>query len=155
MKRLSFAVASALAVVVAVTSCSGDAAGPTDKDCAETTTSVNATISVGDSVVVDWAPKCAIALLVVETTVGHDQWWIAGFNPDTVDNPTTAANRIVPRITYGHVPTTATDSFGPEPLVAGTTYVVALWRVLPSGSTLQCQQNHGAACLVAVTSFTR
>jgi len=155
MKRRWFAAASALAITVAVTSCSGDATGPSDKDCTASTTSVNATISVGDSVVFDWTPKCAIALLVVETTVGHDQWWVAGFNPDTVDIPTTDANRISPRVTYGHVPATSTDSFGPESLVAGTTYVVALWRVLPNGSTLQCQQNHGTACLVAVASFTR
>lgn len=155
MKRLSCAVGSALAISVAGISCSGDATGPNDKDCTDNTTSVNATVSVGDSVSVDWTPKCALALLVVETAVGHDQWWVAGFNPDTVDIPTVSANRILPRVTYGHVPATATDSFGPEPLVAGTTYVVALWRVLPSGSTLQCQQNHGTACLVAVTSFTR
>ncbi|HTI65419.1 MAG TPA: hypothetical protein VL524_17980 [Gemmatimonadaceae bacterium] len=155
MKRRWLAAASALAIAVAVTSCSGDATGPSAKDCTESTTSVNATISVGDSVVFDWTPKCAIALLVVETAVGHDQWWVAGFNPDTVDIPSTDANRISPRVTYGHVPATSTDSFGPESLVAGTTYVVALWRVLPNGSTLQCQQNHGTACLVAVASFTR
>jgi hypothetical protein len=155
MKRCWFAAASVLAMVVAVASCSSDATGPKDKDCTESTTAVNATTSVDDSVVFDWTPKCTLALLVVETTDGHDQWWVAGFNPDTVDIPTTDANRISPRVTYGHVPATSTDSFGPESLVAGTTYVVALWRVLPNGSTLQCQQNHGTACLVAVASFTR
>jgi hypothetical protein len=151
MRRLSFAVACALAV----SSCSRDATAPSSNACADNTTSVNATISVADSIVFDWTPKCSIALLVVEETMGHDHWWIAGFNPDSVDNPTTGANRIAPRVTFGRVPATITDSFGPEPLVAGTTYIVALWRVLPSGSTLECQQKHGDACLVAVNSFQR
>lgn len=155
MRRLSFAVAYALAVVLTVSSCSSDATAPAAKDCADTTTSVNATISVHDSVTFDWTPRCSLALLVVEETMGHDHWWIAGFNPDTVDNPTVSANRIAPRVTFGRVPATITDSFGPEPLVAGTTYIVGLWRVLPSGSTLQCQQKHGDACLVAVASFVR
>lgn len=155
MRRLSFAVASALAVVLGVSSCSSDATAPAAADCADNTTSVNAHTTVGDSIVFDWTPKCAVALLVVEETMGHDHWWIAGFNPDSVDNPTTSANRIAPRVTFGRVPAKITDSFGPEPLLAGTTYLVALWRVLPSGSTLECQQKHGDACLVAVTSFLR
>jgi hypothetical protein len=145
----------ALAFVVGVASCSRDATSPQNVSCADNTTSVNVTISAGGSVAFDWTPACPLSLFVVETSNGHDQWWIAGFNPDSIDNPAVGANRIVPRVTYGQVPATATNSLGPEPLVAGTTYTVALWRALPIGSPLHCQQNHGTACLLAVTTFTR
>jgi hypothetical protein len=144
----------ALVAALAASSCTGDAAAP-QAACPDSTASVNATVVVGDSVVFDWTPKCAVALLVVEETMGHDHWWIAGFDPDSVENPPATANSIAPRVTYGRSPATATNSFGPEPLIPGTTYMVALWRVLSSGSTLHCQQTHGSACLVAVTSFKR
>jgi len=155
MRYVRFTVASSLAIALVVTSCSSDATAPNTKDCADSTTTVNATVSVTDSVVFDWTPKCAVALLIVEETTGHDHWWIAGFDPDSVENPPASANRIAPRVTYGRVPASITDSYGPDQLVPGTTYLVALWRVLPSGSALQCQQNHGASCLVAVASFKR
>ena len=155
MRAPWFHVAAALGFAAVVASCSHDATSPVDTSCADNTTSVNATVSVTGSVVIDWTPRCPLSLLIVETSSGHDQWWIAGFNPDSVDNPAVSANRISPSVTYGQVPATATNSFGPEALLAGTIYTVALWRALPVGSPLHCQQNRGTACLLAVTTFTR
>ena len=151
--RIRIAVGLAFAVVAA--SCSHDVTTPGPVGCADNTTSVTPTVSVAGSVLFDWTPSCPLALLVVETSTGHDQWWIAGFNPDSIDNPAVTSNRITPSVTYGQVPGTATNSFGPETLAPGTTYTAALWRALPVGSSLHCQQNHGTACLVAVTTFTR
>jgi hypothetical protein len=117
---------------------------------------VNATISVGPAVTFNWTPACPVALIVVEgESSGHDVWWIATFDASDSEIAPATANRIVPPITFGQVPSTATSAWGPESMVAGTTYRVVLWRNLPPGSSLRCQQNAGTGCLLAAKSFTR
>jgi hypothetical protein len=146
----------AILLATAAVSCSSDSTGPQPPSCLEETSSVNATISVGTSVTFDWTPACPVALLVVEgESSGHDVWWIATFGAGDSEIVPTTANRIVPPITFGQVPSTATSAFGPEPMVAGTIYRVVLWRNLPAGSSLRCQQNAGTGCLLAAKSFTR
>jgi hypothetical protein len=94
-------------------------------------------------------------VLVEEESSAHDAWWIATFAASDSDIASTTENRIVPPVTFGQVPATATDSYGPEPLVAGTAYTLVLWRNLPKGSSLRCQENFGTACVLAVKTFTR
>ncbi|HMA23180.1 MAG: hypothetical protein ACM37U_08170 [Gemmatimonas sp.] len=141
--------------LAAAISCSGDSTGPQVASCTEQTASVNVMISVGSSIAFDWTPACQVALLVVENDQGSDRWWIATFDPDADIDPTIEANRIAPRVTFGQMPATATHSYGPEDLIAGTTYTVALWRILPKDSPVHCQQSAGSACLIAVKTFTR
>jgi hypothetical protein len=117
---------------------------------------VNATISVGASVTFNWTPACPVALVLIEPeNSGHDVWWIATFAASDSDFTPTTQNRITPPVTFGQVPSTATASFGPEPMLAGTNYSLILWRNLPNGASVRCQENNGTGCLVAVKSFTR
>ena len=142
-------------LAAASASCSSDGTAPSGASCTDATTSVDATIAVGASVTFDWTPACPVALVLVETeSSGHDVWWIATFDADSDITPATE-NRIVPRITFGQVPSTAAHFSGPEPMVAGTTYTLVLWRNVPTGSTLHCRETFGTACLVAVKTFTR
>ncbi len=136
----------------AILSCSDDPTGPETADCAAETSSVEATVSVGSSVTFDWSPRCAVAFVLVEED-GGDVWWIST-SEDDWDSPN-LANRITPPVTYGQVPAGILDSYGPDPLVPGTTYELVLWRILPAGSTAQCQARIGSACLIAVKEFTR
>ena len=146
-----------IALVATVSaSCSSDGTAPKSVSCLDTTTSVDATVSVGTSVTLDWAPACPVALVVVETeSSGHDVWWIATFAAADSDIAPTTENRITPPIVLGQIPPTAAHSFGPEAMIAGTQYALALWRNIPSGSTLNCLQRFGTACLVAAKTFTR
>lgn len=157
MPRIQTIVVAILLMAVAA-SCASDSTAPQAETCStDTTTSVEPTISVGSSVVFDWKPECAVALLIVETAgeSGHDIWWISTFDPDSTAPSTVDANRIASHVTFGQVPSTATDSYGPEPLVAGQTYRFALWRIVPQSSSPRCLQSYQTACLLAVKTFTR
>jgi hypothetical protein len=144
-------IVTAMVLVAAVAACSSDSTDTQTASCTNETTSVEPTISV----VFDWKPACAVALVLVETDSGHDMWWVATFDPESDVAPTVDANRIATHVSFGDVPSTATHSYGPDPLIAGKTYTLALWRVLPKGSTLHCLQNVESNCLLAVKTFTR
>jgi len=141
-------VLSAVALGIANLSCTDQ--GP--KGACPTTSSVEATVTVGSSVVFNWEPKCAVALLLVEQN-GGDEWGIA--DPNLSNSSTEAANKILPPVTYGQVPSGVDEDPPAAALVPGQSYTLVLWKVVPAGSTVQCQQNSENACLLAVKPFQR
>lgn len=143
--RLVFILAGAFA-------CSGDSTGPEDTPCEAETSSVEATVSVEGSVVFDWTPSCAVALLLVED--GSSDMWFMSTPEDQWTSPE-AGNRITPPVTYGQRPPGEWEWYGPEPLVEGRTYELILWRILPSGSTAECQSRFEDICLLTIETFVR
>lgn len=139
-------------VSIGVAGCSGDGTGPKNAGCPSETSSVQAIVTTGASVVFDWNPKCGVALLLVELD-GSDQWGIA--TPNLEGNVTESDNIIHPPVTYGIVPAGAQEGPSPAALVAGQSYTLVLWKVVPAGSTIQCQQRFENACLLAVHAFQR
>jgi hypothetical protein len=109
-------------------------------------------VTVGQSIVIDWQPRCAVALLLVEEDAS-DRWGV--MTPEATWNSPDAANRIRPRVTYGQIPNGTTQFNPPEPLIPGTTYEVVLWRIVPATVIGNCSQNLEQACLVAVHEFRR
>ncbi|HUF69184.1 MAG TPA: hypothetical protein VMM79_11135 [Longimicrobiales bacterium] len=121
-------------LVTALLACSDDPGAPME-NCGSDVGSMSATVAVGQSVTIDWAPPCALALLLVELDAS-DQWVIASLGFGSEDPA--AGNTIFPPVTYGVVPTGAIESEPPAQLNAGTKYDVALWRLLPAGSSIGC-----------------
>jgi hypothetical protein len=153
MHRPFAAFAACALTTVAAMGCSGETTAAQDPNCSATTASVTATVTTGTSVVFDWTPRCAVALLLVEKDA-TDQWFIEA--PGLSSNSDESANIILPPVTYGQAPQGAEQ--GPDPaavLVSGTEYELILWKTVPAGSALQCQQRNGNACLLTVKAFTR
>jgi len=109
-------------------------------------------VTVGSSVVFNWEPNCAVALLLVEQN-GSDEWAIA--DPTLSNTSTEAVNKILPPVTYGQVPSGVDEDPPSSALVPGQSYTLVLWKLVPAGSTVQCQQNIDNACLLAVKAFQR
>lgn len=146
---------SVLAMGILLAACGDDGTGLTDEPCLEGTTAVEAAIGVGSSVTFDWSPACGVALLLVEPVgSGSDQWGL--MTPeDTWDTPG-EGNAIRPPVTYGVVPSgTATATMEPETLVAGQSYELILWRIVPFAPGEACIQRLEEACLIEVKTFTR
>lgn len=120
--------------------------------CEAETGSVQVDVSVGTSVVFDWNPRCPVAMLLVEEDAS-DMWGIS--TDEATWNRPEDANRIDPAITYGTSQPGVSQFQDAQRLVTGVTYELILWRVLPEGSTAQCQQRFGNLCLLAVQPFTR
>jgi hypothetical protein len=147
----SLLIGSALLVLAA-----GTIAGCTSPSeasaCPEGTTEVTASVTKsGSNVVFDWAPRCPVALLLVEQEAS-DMWVVNA--PNFSETSTTAANVIFPSVTYGQTPSGSEVDAIPKPLVAGTTYNLVLWMVVPSSTncvTMRVQN----ACLVALKSFVK
>src|SRR5262245_49064779 len=136
-------------LVLTLASCS-ESTSP--KTCSANTGAVEPTIRVGQTVQFDWAPSCPAFMVLVEQN-GSDQWVIhAPGLGSTLDE---SANVISPTVTYGQKPSGTEQTSPAEPLVAGQTYTLVLWRVLPTGSTASCMQKVDNACLMAVKEFTR
>ena len=145
----TFAAASLAALLASCDDSTGPAACPSDP------TSVDISVTTGDQLTFDWTPNCAMAGLIVESASGGDQWLVVTFDPDG-DVPTPdVGNRILPKVTYGQVPANAAYSEPPAPLVQGTPYQVALWRIVPNGSAAACVSRSGAVCVIATKSFLR
>lgn len=144
-----------LVVVITGAGCS-DNTGPGQEDCPANLSSVTMTATVrAGSVAFDWTPSCPVAaVLVEEARQGSDVWWISAAQSAQDWGPPASANIITPPVTYGQNPG-GLYFYGPQPLTGGESYSVAIFRVLPSGSTASCIQREGAACVVAVESFTR
>ncbi len=144
----TFAIASA----VLAAAC-GDASTESDVEaCTAETSAVTATVASGQATVFDWEPGCAVAMVLVEADGGDT--WLVSTDDTTWDSPD-QANGISPPVTYGVVPNGVSEGQAPEPLVSGATYELILWRILPEGSTAQCQQRFANTCLLTVHSFTR
>jgi hypothetical protein len=152
MHRLFAAFATCGLTTVTALGCSGDGTAPQDTNCSATTASVTATVTLGASVVFDWTPRCAVALLLVEQDAS-DQWGVAA--PGISSSSDESANIILPPVTYGQVPQGAEEISSPTALVSGTQYDLVLWKTVPAGSSVQCQQRNGNACLLSVKVFTR
>jgi hypothetical protein len=146
MRISPFLLPGALLVVAACT----ESTGPSE--CAATTGTVSVTVTkTASSVVFDWTPRCAVALVLVEQD-GSDQWALE--SPDLNDTPTTASNIITPSVTYGETRAGAVSSTA-EPLVTGQLYDVVLWRMIAPGTNAPCLDRFENACLLAVHEFTR
>ena len=147
----------AVTTVLTATACGGEPIAPAAAACPAETTTVTATATVGDSIVFDWTPRCAVARVLVEGG-GGDVWLIiADEGENNVWDGPEEANLILPPVTYGVVPSVGgiLQTRGPEALAVGDTYGLFLWRVLPTGSTARCQLNFENSCLIAVLQFTR
>ena len=139
----------ALLLAVAGIACSDNPSEP--QGCPAGTTSLDASITkTGSSVVFDWSPRCPVALLLVEDNA-HDVWAINA--PGFSESSTTDANVILPAVTYGQVPAGTVASPAAATLVAGTTYDLVLWMVVPSSTS--CSTRVQNACLVTVKAFVR
>lgn len=146
--------ALALASSMALAGC-GEGTGPDTVPCPANPTTVELKVTTGDQLTFDWTPNCAMAGLIVESASGGDQWIVVTFDPDgPVPTPETG-NRILPRVTYGQVPQHAVYSEPPLPLVQGTTYQAALWRIVPSGGAATCVSRLGDVCVIATKTFIR
>lgn len=130
-----------------------DSTSPAANQCPAETASVTATVATSGAVVFDWSPRCAMTMVLVEEDA-EDQWAVSSFKDE--DNLQTSDNRLLPPITYGQKPADGTELSAPVALVAGHTYDLVLWRVLPAGSsTSQCLHHFENACLVALKQFTK
>jgi hypothetical protein len=145
-RRFSFGLA--VGAIVSLACSEGTAPG----ECFANTGSVNVTVTTGTTVTFDWKPACAVALLLVEADAS-DQWAIAA--PGFDETSTSAANVILPPVTYGQVPAGAEELGPPETLTAGTTYEVVLWKTVDPGTNPPCQERFENACLLAVKQFQR
>lgn len=133
-----------------------DSTGPSDNACKYGTTSVEATVTTGSSVVFDWAPACEVALVLIENEDGGDQWLVSsGFSDDS---PTpNEANKIKPSVTYGVTPAgiSGLETTEPEPLIAGRRYNLVLWRLMPANGAASCALHFDDYCMIGTKSFTR
>ena len=109
-------------------------------------------MSTGNAVTFDWSPACGVAMLIVRE-IGDQPWMVR--SPNFLTGPPDLANRISPRVTYGQVPAGMEASVA-RPLVAGRTYTLELWRIVPEaiGSVPNCQSLFGD-CVVATQTFVR
>ena len=147
--RLASIVGASSILAVAV-GCSDSTAS--NADCRDETSSVSLTISDGLTPRFEWSPRCSISAITISE--GNEfQWWANGYADD--GHVDLAANRLSSPVTYGVVPSGATDSQPPVALVKGHTYTVSLERVLPPGSNSPCVFHYGDACLMLEKSFTR
>jgi hypothetical protein len=137
-----------------IAACSDGPAGPAAQECDAATTTVAPTVTTSaQSVVFNWNPGCGMVLLLVEEN-GSDRWAINA--PESSWGSQTTANIIRPPVSYGQVPAGTVAADLPLPLVAGTTYELVLWRILPPGhSGAGCIMKWDSACLTAVKEFTR
>ena len=141
----------AILAAAATLSCS-DSTPPRNLACPDNTGAVNASVAVSaNGVVFDWTPACAVAMVLVEEDASD--MWVA-MAPNLSSTSTQSSNIILPPVTYGVAPV-GTDADPPETLLAGHTYELVLWRVVPAGATANCQARNGNACLLAVKTFTR
>jgi hypothetical protein len=139
-------------VAAFLAACGDGDSNPTgvEDTCTDDTGAVTVTVSSGSSgPVFDWSPPCAVALVLVEQDAG-DTWLVA--TDDATWGDPTQANLITPPVTYGIVPSTAADEYGPDPLQPGVTHDFILWRV-PPGSTADCVATGFGMCMLANRQF--
>ena len=146
--------AATMAVAIVVSACGDD--DPTEPEiaqCQPETQVLEVTTQIGQNVVFDWTPACGVRTLFLEPAgpEGGDVWQIEDGGP--LGAAPDQANVIMPPITYGITPPGVLTSAGPDPLIVGVSYLVGLFRVLPTGVT--CIDGVPAFCRVANFTFTR
>lgn len=139
----------ALAALVTL-NCS-DSAAPLRAACTTPETVTITTTKTGNGLVIDWTPTCSVALVLVEDD-GSDMWY--AWAPNLDENSTEASNIINPAVTYGQLPPGTEGSDETLPLVAGQTYDIILWRVVPEGAPATCIQRFSNVCLIGQKQFT-
>src|SRR5688572_16438469 len=128
---------AALVAAVAALNCS-DSTSP--GSCDANTGSVEASVQIsGSAVVFDWSPACAVALVLIEEEFS-DMWGIIA--PGLSGSSTESDNIIHPPVTYGQVPSGAEELDAPQTLIAGHTYEVVLWKIIPAGANPSCQERN-------------
>ncbi len=137
--------------LVAVVACGGDGMDPEVTACSAETGTVTATVDVTGAPVFAWDPDCAVAGVLVEHAVGGaggDVWFI--------EASPTQANLISPPVTYGttSLPAGVETSYGPDPLVSGTSYDLILFRVVDPATTT-CPDLFQNLCRLVIHQFTR
>lgn len=131
----------------------GDGGSAPKTTCSTETGTVNATATVtGANVVFDWEPRCPVALLLIEEEA-DDMWVISA--PNLSNTSTEAANIIVPPVAYGPVPPGAEQVEPAATLIAGHSYELILWKVVPAGANVSCQARFDNLCMLAVRPFVR
>ena len=137
---------------VALVSCRADSV-TASTDCTVTTTAVTLTVTRGTSPTISWTPACPVWLFLIENKEsGHDDWFVVDTSTDT----TTAANTILPPLSYGVQPAgTNQNPAGPQPLFLDSNYTVAVWRVMSNTQAANaCQGQLGKLCLMGVKFIT-
>jgi len=149
-----------IAVAIAVSACGSmepeiGSMEPENAECQPETQVLVVTTQIGENVVFDWTPACGVRTLFLEQDFPpqNDVWQIEdggllGAAPDQ-------ANVIMPPVTYGMVPPGAQLSGGEATtLIVGQSYLVGLFRALPTGVTCN-DAGSTAFCRVANFTFTR
>ena len=133
-----------------------DSTAPADNGCKDGTTSVEATVTTGSSIAFSWAPACEVALVLVEDENGGDQWLASTALFEGSPKPS-EANRIKPPVAYGVAPAgiAGLETTAPEQLVAGRSYILVLWRLMPANGATSCPLHLGDYCMIGSKSFTR
>jgi hypothetical protein len=111
------------------------------------------TVTVGTSVVFHWEPACGVSLLFVQESGADEQWSV--LTPEATWDDPDQANRIMPGVTYGQLPTGTSQLTPPTPLIPGKIYELVLWRVIPQETLGRCLQRLQQSCLAATREFTR
>ena len=149
IKKIILGLTSTL--LVATVACGDDPMEP--EMCVAETGSVTATVNVTAAPVFAWDPDCAVAGLLVEHAVsgaGSDVWFIQS-------STFTRVNLISPPITFGttSLPAGVQTSYGPDPLVRGTSYELILLRVLdPAITTCPDLLATQGLCRLVIHQFT-
>jgi hypothetical protein len=90
-------------------------------------------------------------VMVADDETGEDQWGLSA--PGLSETSTTTANVIQPSLTYGVAPAGTAEDPAAVTLVAGKTYNVFLWMVVPPSSTCAFRIVNG--CMVAMKQFVK
>ncbi len=115
----------ALLALVASVGCS-DSTGPGSGGLC--TSDVAVTVSAGTTPRFTWTPACRVLGLLVEEDAS-DMWFLDG----------TGAG-IASGVTYGSVPSGASQESPALPLLTGTTYEVILFRGTPDNATIAAME---------------
>jgi hypothetical protein len=125
-----YRVLGSLLAVVGLTACTDTTAPvPCPGDNVVLTVTTERPLTVPQFV---WSPACPMVMVQVQIEGA------AGIVPWTVES---SGNRIMPPVTYGHVPKGGTLSTSAQPLDSAATYVVSVWREIwrDGGSALYRQ----------------
>ena len=140
-----------LALAAVSCACASDNPAALDATCTDETGIVRVTVAARLAPVIDWAPACPVAFLSIDDGL-DDKWAIATDTATWAD--AAQANLIMPPVTYGVAPTSASQLVPPGALVSLDVYQVNVARVLPAGSTAECFASVPRLCVMEIHLFT-